>query len=238
MRALIVSLIILSLLIPAASGRMAEVNELQDKIASNKARLDDLQKQIEDYKNLIATKQAEVNSLRRQLLVLDDKIAKYQLDIAANELQLATVGLEITSISEEIDAKDKNINNAKDKVAEIIRQLYISDQRSLVEILVLHKSLSVFFDQLNYLSELQGTLQSNINQLQTLKAELEVKQQDLSNKKIEKVLPVKEKAKVLLIMGKHLGSLGEIAKIEDKKIFVKSKAMIFETKNGEIIILE
>ncbi|HBV33436.1 TPA: hypothetical protein DIC39_02480 [Patescibacteria group bacterium] len=185
MRALIVSLIILSLLIPAASGRMAEVNELQDKIASNKARLDDLQKQIEDYKNLIATKQAEVNSLRRQLLVLDDKIAKYQLDIAANELQLATVGLEITSISEEIDAKDKNINNAKDKVAEIIRQLYISDQRSLVEILVLHKSLSVFFDQLNYLSELQGTLQSNINQLQTLKAELEVKQQDLSNKKIE-----------------------------------------------------
>ena len=61
---------------------------------------------------------------------------------------------------------------------------------------------------------------------------------NLSNKKIEKVLPVKEKAKVLLIMGKHLGSLGEIAKIEDKKIFVKSKAMIFETKNGEIIILE
>lgn len=61
---------------------------------------------------------------------------------------------------------------------------------------------------------------------------------NLSSNKIEKVLPVKEKAKVLLIKGKHLGSLGEIAKIEDKKIFVKSKDMIFETKNGEIIILE
>jgi small subunit ribosomal protein S4e len=61
---------------------------------------------------------------------------------------------------------------------------------------------------------------------------------NLSANKIEKVLPVREKAKVLLIKGKHLGSLGEIAKIEDKKIFVKSKDIMFETKNEEIIILE
>lgn len=185
MRKFFILLILVVLFMPVGFGQTAEVDELQQQITANREKLDELQKRIGDYKNLIATKQAEANTLKRQLLVLDDKVAEYQLDIEANELQLATVGLEIDAISQDISDKDASIAKAKDKVAEIIRQLYITDQRSLIEILVLNRSLSVFFDQVNYLSELQGTLQSNINQLQTLKAGLEVKQQDLSNKKIE-----------------------------------------------------
>ncbi|MFH1866920.1 MAG: peptidoglycan DD-metalloendopeptidase family protein [Patescibacteria group bacterium] len=184
-------LIITTLLWPTLSLQSQTVEELNNQIQANQKKLEELQKKIDDYKEVIATKQAEVNSLKKQLLVLDDKMAQLELDIEANELNIATVNLEISSIGLEIEAKDKNIEDVKNKVAEVIRQLYISDQHSLLEIIILNNSLSDFFDQLNYLSELQNTLQANVNHLQTLKAELELKQQDLSNNKI-KLLDIKQ----------------------------------------------
>lgn len=60
---------------------------------------------------------------------------------------------------------------------------------------------------------------------------------NLNENKIEKVLPIKEKGKVLIIKGKHKGNTGEIIKIEDKNIQVKSEDKIFETKMEEIMIL-
>lgn len=61
---------------------------------------------------------------------------------------------------------------------------------------------------------------------------------DFSTKKIEKILPVKEKAKVTVIKGKHMGSTGEISKIDQEKIYVKSKSKEFEIKLEEFIVLD
>jgi small subunit ribosomal protein S4e len=59
----------------------------------------------------------------------------------------------------------------------------------------------------------------------------------LKEGKIEKVLPIKEKAKVLIIKGKHRGHSGEITKVEDKKAEIKSEGKILETKTDELIVL-
>ena len=56
-------------------------------------------------------------------------------------------------------------------------------------------------------------------------------------KKIEKILPVKEKSKVLIIKGKHLGDIGEIISINNNKITVKNKEREFETVNKEVIVI-
>src|SRR6185436_7514323 len=134
MKKILILLTIALALLPGVVVRSAEVEQLNQQISANRERLDKLQKQIDDYKNLIATKQAEVNSLKRQLIVLDDKVAQFELDIEANSLKLETVGLEIDAISQEINTKDQSIEGAKGKVAEVLRQLYMSDQRSLIEI--------------------------------------------------------------------------------------------------------
>ncbi|MFA4937230.1 MAG: peptidoglycan DD-metalloendopeptidase family protein [Patescibacteria group bacterium] len=166
------------------SSGASTVEELNNKIQEQHKQLEDIHKKIEDFQKVIATKQAEVNSLKKQMAVLDDKIEQAKLDLQANQLSLDTVNLEIQSISLEIETKDKSIEQAKIKIAEILRQIYLADQQSLLEIIVLNERLSGFFDQLNYLGELQNTLQANVNELQTLKTELEHQQQDLSNKKI------------------------------------------------------
>ncbi len=191
---LIINLLIISSLLLIGQRiviGVTPVEELNNKIQSQKQKLEEVRKKIEEYQKLIATKQAEVNSLKQQLNVLDDKIVQAELNLKANELNLNTVSLEIQSITLEIQNKDTQIERAKEKIAEILRQLYLADQQSLLEILVLHEKLGDFFDQLNYLQELQNTLQANVDYLQKLKVGLENQQQDLSNKKI-KLLDIKK----------------------------------------------
>ncbi|MFH1111699.1 MAG: peptidoglycan DD-metalloendopeptidase family protein [Patescibacteria group bacterium] len=186
MKKLLLSILII-LIISAPTRYLfsaSTIEELNNKIQEQRQQAEEIQKKIDNYQKTIAAKQAAVNSLKKQLIVLDDKIEQSRLDLQSNELNLSTVNLEIQSISLEIESKDNNIEEAKGKISEILRQLYLADQHSLLEILVLNAHLSDFFDQLNYLGELQSTLQANVNELQTLKVELERQQQDLSNKKI------------------------------------------------------
>ena len=59
---------------------------------------------------------------------------------------------------------------------------------------------------------------------------------NLENRKIEKVIPIKEKSFVLIIKGKYIGKEGEIVKIEGNEVTVKSGNAEIKTKMEEIII--
>lgn len=61
---------------------------------------------------------------------------------------------------------------------------------------------------------------------------------NMKSKKIEKVISIKEKSKVIVIKGKHLGTSGVISQIEDNKIVVKSHDKEFDIKNKEIMVVE
>lgn len=56
--------------------------------------------------------------------------------------------------------------------------------------------------------------------------------------KIESILPVKEKAKVLMIKGSHKGIYGEIDKIELNKVIIKTKDKKFETKKQDLMVVD
>jgi small subunit ribosomal protein S4e len=60
---------------------------------------------------------------------------------------------------------------------------------------------------------------------------------NLNDNKIEKIMPVKEKAKVLIVKGKHRGSKGDIVEINENKIKIKSDDKSFETKMEELIVI-
>lgn len=55
--------------------------------------------------------------------------------------------------------------------------------------------------------------------------------------KIEKILPIKEKANVLVIKGKHKGKLGIISDIENNEIIVKSEEKELKINLDNIIVI-
>ncbi|MBI5733902.1 MAG: peptidoglycan DD-metalloendopeptidase family protein [Candidatus Kerfeldbacteria bacterium] len=180
-RSLAASLLTAVLLFTPASLGAQTIDDLNSQIKDKQQKIDEIKKQVEAYQSAIAQKQAEASTLKKQLSILDDKIAQTELDIKVKELNLNTITLQIQAVSLDIGGKERDITDKKSKIAEILRQINQTDQRSLLEIIALSSSLGQYFDQLNYLGELQRTLQKNLNEVQTIKTQLEHRQQDLNN---------------------------------------------------------
>jgi len=61
---------------------------------------------------------------------------------------------------------------------------------------------------------------------------------NLENKKIEKIIPVKEGSEILVIKGKHLGQKGKIEKIENEEVIIKTDHTNIKIKLREVISLK
>ena len=61
---------------------------------------------------------------------------------------------------------------------------------------------------------------------------------NFKDKKIEKIIPIQEKAEALIIKGKHMGKFGIIEKIEGNKIILKSGNKNVEIKKNELIVIK
>lgn len=188
-------LCLIGLLLASQAGAQTSVAELNNQIQIKQKELEALQKRIETYQTVIIEKQAQVNSLRRQLEVLDDKIAQAELKLQANEVKLSGVTLQIQVVTAEIASRESDIDKKKLQAGELIRQLHQADQRSLLEIVILNSSLASFFEQLNYLEELEKSLQSDINELKAIKADLENRQRQLASYRLE-LVKVKQELEV------------------------------------------
>ncbi|MBU1039275.1 peptidoglycan DD-metalloendopeptidase family protein [Patescibacteria group bacterium] len=182
---LITGALILSLAPFLPKTQVAAVDDLNEQIKNKQSQLTELKKQIDTYRNAIADKQAQSSSLKKQLTVLDDKVAQAELNIKGKELALATVTLQIQAVTLDVGRHEQSIADKSSKIAEILRQLYQNNQKSLLEIIALNTSFGKYFDQLSYLEELERNLQQQTNQLQTSKTELEHQQQNLALYKID-----------------------------------------------------
>lgn len=176
----IVSLFIIIIIFISANNTLAQVNDINQQIQEKQKQLEELNKKIEAYQKEITASQMQASTLRKQLTVLDDKIAKSKLDLQANELSLNTVTLQIEALTDEINHKGKEIEKKRSSIAELLRTIEQSDQQGVLEVVVLNGTLSGFFEQLNYVESLQGTLQKKVTEVKTVKSELERQENDLA----------------------------------------------------------
>lgn len=183
MRILLLILLAVFLYFHPISVNSQTALDLNSQIQAKQQRIDDLKKRIDAYQTAILQKQAEAVSLRRQMSILNDKIASAELDIQTKELELDTVSLQIKNITKAIDAKDNEVVNKREKISEVMRQIYNADQKNFLEIFVLNPSLTKFFEQASYLETLRGTLQGDIKDLQNLRTEFKIKQDSLAKYK-------------------------------------------------------
>lgn len=204
---------------PVRAGIDEDIIDLNKKIDANKEKLVDLQKQIEIYKKNIEIKQNEVVNLINQVALLDNQITKTELEIEEYNLTIEKLGLEIDQENIKIAEKEKKINNQKDILAEFIRQIHEYDQKSYFEVLLVNTSFSEFYNQVQYLEDIQGDLHSVLEQVMDMKRELEVEKSELENK-------VQEVAKLKINLENEKTKL--VDKKESKELLIK------QTQDSEV----
>jgi len=163
-----------------------EIIKLNEQVEEKKIQIEELNRQKNIYQQNINFKQKEAVNLRNQVEILDNEIAKIALEIQTTEIDIEKTNLEIKEYQNKILIKEREIGDSKEKLAEVIRQLYKNKrQDSFLEIFILNDSLGSFFAQINKLENVQEELKNGVDELKALKQELELQKSDLEKKNLE-----------------------------------------------------
>lgn len=165
-----------------------EISDLDKQIDAKRKEISELQKKANVYKKNIEEARNKALSLSTELAILANKIAKTKIDIESTEKKIETINLEIKNLELQIKEKEEKITKNKERLSETLRLIYRSDQKNYLIILTANQSFSEFFDQIQYIKELQSNLQTVLNHIQDLKT-------DLENKKNEKEIKKQEEEK-------------------------------------------
>lgn len=143
-----------SMLIWAIPAYADDISELEDKTEDLQAELANIDQELLSISNEIADTESQINNTNEELLRLQDSLA----------------------ISRQNEARQY------DDMKTRIKFMYENDSASLFEILFSSKSLSDFLNTANFIQSISQYDQEKLNQLQEVKAGIEVQETDLKEK--------------------------------------------------------
>ncbi|MFH1171495.1 MAG: peptidoglycan DD-metalloendopeptidase family protein, partial [bacterium] len=168
---------------PATSPQPADVSDLQQQITEKQQKLQDLQRQQQIYQETITQKQQQALSLSNQLSILNDQITSTDLTIQKIELNIDLLTTEIENLASTIEEKNTEIGNQKDRLAELLRVLNRYHAKTTLEITLLNDTFADFFNQLKSLQSVEQQAKDGLDQLSSLKKDLELEKKDQETKR-------------------------------------------------------
>lgn len=158
------------------------VSQLEKSISEKEEELERLKGETNEYIENIKLRQEQGLSLENEIALLDNAIARSELEIQRIAVQIEKTNLEIEKVNADIEEKQKEIDHQKEKIAELLRLVHKNDQVSYLEVLILNDSFSEFFDQLQYLRDVQIQIKSSLKELNELRRNLEINELNLEIK--------------------------------------------------------
>ncbi len=156
------------------------------------ADLDTLrQEQYKKSQELNAAKKAaddkmkEAQNLKNEIAVLDASISQIEAQIAITNNDIDLTQNKIDETQAQIEQKEQELAVQKDNLHETMRVIYESPERSTAEIIIGSNSLSEIVDKAQYIEALEFQIETTINTILQLKAELENQRNELEKKKAE-----------------------------------------------------
>jgi peptidoglycan DL-endopeptidase CwlO len=129
----------------------AQINKLRQQNAANSAQKNNLQTQAGSITEQIGAIQGEISTVESQIKDNQTKDAKLKADMAVAEAELA---------------KQKAV------LAENIKQIYVENGMSTLEMLASSKTLSEYVDRAQYRNAVQGRVNALVSQVEATKKQL------------------------------------------------------------------
>ncbi|MBT4723107.1 peptidoglycan DD-metalloendopeptidase family protein [Candidatus Falkowbacteria bacterium] len=194
----IIGLMVFVLVFPGVKISAQGVADLTNQIESKKDEVNDIKKQMAVYEKNIANKQAEAMSLYNQIDILENQIAKTKLDISATQKEIEQIKLENREVELKIITIEDKISGQKNNLATIIQEIHQADKENPLKIFLSNNSMSDFFNQTEYIKDLQNGLQDSLGTIKQEKKELVTKKEQIE-KQEEQLAILKEELEVKIV---------------------------------------
>lgn len=133
----------------------------------------------------ISKTEKEKKTLKNKITTLKKKIEDLNLQIKQNNLIIKDLTLQIEDTHTSIEKTTLKIEDSKEKLSAVLRSLYEEDQKPATEVLLTGSNLSDFFDNLMALEVLNSKSKDLLQNIKTLKSNLEQQKISLDNEKGE-----------------------------------------------------
>src|SRR3989338_10790459 len=160
-----------------------EINALNQEIESKQSSIDQLNRQIEEYRKKIEQKQSQTSSLVNEIDLIENRIAKTKLDIESAQSQIDLVNSQITLIEREIHELEETLEKDRELISTILLEVQIQDYSLPFQLLFSTDSFSEFFDDLEHLESLSTDLKKAVDTARTSKEEYLDKRENEQGKK-------------------------------------------------------
>lgn len=161
------------------------VSDLQQKISSQTSAIQDLEKEIAQYQGDLITLAAKKKTLSNAIATLATTQKKLEAQIKLTQSKVDTTDLTIRQLGSDISYKQDEIDGRVSALREALLTIYESDSQSLLQVALSDESFSGLWNDLETLGQFSDTVNSNVEVIRTLKADLEDKkntQQSQKNK--------------------------------------------------------
>ena len=134
------------------------VDELKQNISSRASDIEQLEKEIAEYKIRIENVGNQKATLQNAVQTLDLSRAKLAKDIQLTQAKIDRAGGMITKLNDGISQKQQRIDRNKDLIADIIHRIDQTDSDTMLEILLSNTSLSSFLEDVDDMARMQNTV--------------------------------------------------------------------------------
>jgi peptidoglycan hydrolase CwlO-like protein len=136
----------------------AQINQLKNQNSQSKAKQQDLQVVAGSIADKIAGLQAEIAALESQIRDNQAKDQKLQTEIAVAEVELA---------------------HQKEVLGQNIKQMYVENEMSTLEMLASSKNLGDYVDRAQYRNSVQAKITATVDKINALKKQLDEQRQEV-----------------------------------------------------------
>lgn len=151
-----------------------EITSLQDSVSDQKDRIEQLKKDVLSYESTIREKQAESVSLENQITILDNYIKKTNVNIALKNEEIEVNREEAKATTQAINVTQKDIDEKKSTITRLINKIHQNDNVNELQMFLVEKSFSEFFDNIEHTKDLQKDIQNVLSELKHYQEDLEI----------------------------------------------------------------
>ncbi len=160
----------------------AQLSPEQER-AQLEQELKELEERIAQFDKDITRTEQEKRTLQNQIASIRSRISQLDLQIKRSSIIIQDLGLQIQDTEGSIESTTLNIEDERQKLSQVLKTIYEEDQKSLLEVLLTERSLSVFFDNLMALETLNQRNHELLQDIKGLKLNLEEQKEKLDTEK-------------------------------------------------------
>lgn len=162
-----------------------DVEVLQQQITDKNQKIQELNAEIEKYKNLASDANNQSVSLKQTISSLENDKKKLNLEITKIGTQIESTNLNIHQLALKIKDSDERIQVLRDGLEKSLREIDQGDNFFPVLTFLKNKSFSDFFGELDAQEQFNQSIEDRSNQLSNEKNLLEINKTSVEKKKTE-----------------------------------------------------